>query len=164
LRADITQEAVANHLQCSALRVAFWTSAKWRSMTLEDVLGPGAHLVLYHGVLAGRHAWRSEVVPEPTQMVSQEDESALTPSGVPASSHYKTWAALLYRVFGVLPSSCSEHLPGLGDRSHQPVVLQRVQQLVERHRRRLQRRLLFLQDADYCSRCQVEKVQDELVW
>jgi hypothetical protein len=57
---------------------------------------PGSHLVLYHGVLAGRHAWRSEVVPEPPQTVAQEDESALTRSGVSASSHYKTWAALLH--------------------------------------------------------------------
>jgi hypothetical protein len=47
---------------------------------------PGSHLVLYHGVLAGRHAWRSEVVPEPPQTVAQEDESALTRSGVWASS------------------------------------------------------------------------------
>ena len=61
---------------------------------------PGSHLVLYHGVLAGRHAWRSEVVPEPPQTVAQEDESALTRRRIPASSHYKTWAALLYRVFG----------------------------------------------------------------
>jgi hypothetical protein len=69
---------------------------------------PGSHLVLYHGVLAGRHAWRSEVVPDPPHTVLQEDDSALTRSRVPASSHYKTWAALLFRVFGVAGWRCPQ--------------------------------------------------------
>jgi len=69
---------------------------------------PRSHVVLYHGVLAGRSSWRSEVVPDPPQTVSQEDASPLTSSRVAASSHYKTWAALLFRVFGVAGWRCPQ--------------------------------------------------------
>jgi hypothetical protein len=69
---------------------------------------PRSHVVLYHGVLAGRSSWRSEVVPAPPHTVSQEDASPLTSSRVPANSRYKTWAALLYRVFGVAGWRCPQ--------------------------------------------------------
>ena len=69
---------------------------------------PGTHHVLYHGVLAGRSAWRSEVVPSPPTGVPSEDVSSLTVSRSRRNAHYKTWAALLYRVFGVAGWRCPQ--------------------------------------------------------
>ncbi|MCB9674679.1 MAG: transposase [Alphaproteobacteria bacterium] len=67
---------------------------------------PRAHLVSYHGVLAGRSAWRSEVVPDPPVTVAAVDESALTPSGRVRRRYYRTWASLLWRVFRVAGWRC----------------------------------------------------------
>ncbi|MCB9694232.1 MAG: transposase [Alphaproteobacteria bacterium] len=58
---------------------------------------PRAHLVSYHGVLAGRSAWRSEVVPDPPVTVAAVDESALTPSGRVRRRYYRTWASSVWR-------------------------------------------------------------------
>jgi hypothetical protein len=83
---------------------------------------PGAHQVLYHGVLAGRSAWRSEVVPDPPVTVSSEDVSSLTPTRSRASAHYKTWAALLFRVFGVAGWRCPQCGGAMRLRAHAGVL------------------------------------------
>lgn len=67
---------------------------------------PRAHQVLYHGVLAGRSAWRAEVVPQPPDEHDEEDTAALTPSGKAMNPRYRTWAELLWRVFAVAGWRC----------------------------------------------------------
>ena len=61
---------------------------------------PRAHLVHYHGVFAGRSAWRREVVPAPPAFAPQRP--ALSKKATPVhNARYLTWAELLWRVFAV---------------------------------------------------------------
>jgi hypothetical protein len=61
---------------------------------------PRAHQVLYHGVLAGRSAWRREVVPEAPEQEEEPETDALSASPRRGRTRYRTWAWLLWRVFG----------------------------------------------------------------
>ena len=61
---------------------------------------PRAHLVHYHGVLAGRSARRREVVPTPPASAPQRP--ALSKNGKRGrDARTLTWAELLWRVFAV---------------------------------------------------------------
>ncbi len=74
---------------------------------------------------------------------------------------------LLFWVRGCpVPSlrSDSKYPTGLRNGTHQPVALECDQQLVKRHRRVLQRRLLLHQGVDHSDRRQIKKVEDEHVW
>ena len=61
---------------------------------------PRAHQVLYHGVLAGRSAWRREVVAEASEEEGEPETDALSASPRRGRTRYRTWAWLLLRVFG----------------------------------------------------------------
>ena len=63
---------------------------------------PRAHLVHYHGVLAGRSAWRREVVPDPPATARAQRPPLRKGAATPSRTHrYLTWAELLWRVFAV---------------------------------------------------------------
>jgi hypothetical protein len=77
-----------------------------------------------------------QVVPEPPHTVEKEDVSALTPSRAPSSSHYKTWAALLYRVFGVAGWRCPQCGGTMRLRAHAgPLSTERILKGLERSAR-----------------------------
>jgi hypothetical protein len=61
---------------------------------------PRAHQVLYHGVLAGRSGWRREVVPEAPEEEAGPETDALSASPTRGRTRYRTWAWLLWHVFG----------------------------------------------------------------
>ena len=73
---------------------------------------PRAHQVLYHGVLAGRSSWRREVVPEAPEEESGPETDALSASPKRGRTRYRTWAWLLWRVFGEAGWRC----PRCGER------------------------------------------------
>ncbi len=62
---------------------------------------PRAHLVHYHGVLAGRSAWRQEVVPTPPASIPAHWLFLWTRATPRWIARYLTWAELLWRVFAV---------------------------------------------------------------
>ncbi len=73
------------------------------------VPAPRFHLLRFHGVLAPRAAWRSQIVPGPTDDV-EHDAGAGGPSEVPVAvagspppsrSAGRSWSALLKRVFAI---------------------------------------------------------------
>jgi len=65
---------------------------------------PRHNLVVYHGVLAPRHRWRSQVVPpregEPAEGTAAE------PARRPRRSGWIPWSVLIFRTFGVDPLRC----------------------------------------------------------
>ncbi len=65
---------------------------------------PHCNLVVYHGVLAGRHRWRSLVVPPREE--EPEEEPASEPARRPRRSGWIPWSVLLLRTFGVLSLKC----------------------------------------------------------
>ncbi len=62
---------------------------------------PRAHLVHYHGVLAGRSAWRREVVPDPPASEPTHRPPLSTRATPRRDARYVPWAELLWRVFAV---------------------------------------------------------------
>ncbi|MCP4239275.1 MAG: hypothetical protein GY772_01825, partial [bacterium] len=63
---------------------------------------PRAHLIHYHGVLAGRSAWRREVVPNPSPCAEPVRPALSIPrSHRSTTSRYIPWAELLWGVFAV---------------------------------------------------------------
>jgi hypothetical protein len=67
---------------------------------------PRVNLVLYHGVLAPRAAWRAEVVRRQTPVVPADTSATETPVHAPAPSHHGSgsrWADLMRRAFGFDP-------------------------------------------------------------
>jgi hypothetical protein len=67
---------------------------------------PRAHLVQTHGVLAGRSAWRREVVSTPPAS-DPTHRAPLSNGSTPCrSARYLTWAELLWRVFAVDGCRC----------------------------------------------------------
>ncbi|MGE0445040.1 MAG: transposase [Vicinamibacterales bacterium] len=70
---------------------------------------PRINLVLYHGVLAPRSAWRTEVVRRYAQVVAADTGAAATPASEPAAPDDRArsrWAALMRRAFGVDVLAC----------------------------------------------------------
>jgi len=64
---------------------------------------PRVNLVLYHGVLAPRAAWRGEVVRRQTPVVPEDTSATETLVDAPAPSDYGSgsrWADLMRRAFG----------------------------------------------------------------
>jgi len=64
---------------------------------------PHCNLVVYHGVLAPRHRWRSHVVPPREE---ESGEEVAEPARRPRRSVWIPWSVLIFRTFGVSPLSC----------------------------------------------------------
>ena len=79
---------------------------------------PRISLVLYHGVLGARAAWRAAVVPrdtvqqgqarteDPSGHAAQGETDAVTPSGAERRARGRLWADLVRRVFGFDVLAC----------------------------------------------------------
>jgi len=70
---------------------------------------PRVNLVLYHGVLAPRAAWRAEVVRRQTPVVPADTSATETPVHAPAPSDHGSgsrWADLMRRAFGFDVLAC----------------------------------------------------------
>ena len=72
---------------------------------------PHVNLLLYHGVLAPRAAWRAEVVPQPAPSVDPETSDAPATNAPPSGRGWR-WADLMRRVFDmdVLVCACGGRL------------------------------------------------------
>jgi hypothetical protein len=70
---------------------------------------PRVNLVLYHGVLAPRAAWRAEVVRRQTPVVTTDAGATATPVPTPETSARpggRRWADLMRRAFGFDVLAC----------------------------------------------------------
>ena len=70
---------------------------------------PRVNLVLYHGVLAPRAAWRAVVVRRQTPAVTADTSAAETPVHTPEPSDHRSgsrWADLMRRAFGFDVLAC----------------------------------------------------------
>ena len=67
---------------------------------------PRINLVLYHGVLAPRAAWRAHVVPARIDEPSETSASDATAHGHGARPANRTWADLMQRSFGFDVLAC----------------------------------------------------------
>jgi hypothetical protein len=75
---------------------------EWLESGRRLVPAPRLHLLRFHGVLAPRAAWRSQIIPRLTAATSQETEARVTNTGpsavagsLPACSWGLSWSALL---------------------------------------------------------------------
>lgn len=71
---------------------------------------PRVNLVLSHGVLAPRAAWRPEVVPRPAAVAADAGAAADVPSTRASSATREAgrcWAALMRRAFGFDVLACT---------------------------------------------------------
>lgn len=68
---------------------------------------PHVNLVLYHGVLAPRAAWRRAIVPTPARpgAVGSVEATNGAPDGLPTGRGWR-WAALMQRVFALDVLAC----------------------------------------------------------
>ena len=74
---------------------------------------PGKNQVLYHGVLAARSAWRSQVVPGRRELSTSEvaARAAVVLTRTPSASkrpRWTPWEQLLYQAFEVRSRACPE--------------------------------------------------------
>ena len=70
---------------------------------------PRVNLVLYHGVLAPRAAWRADVVRRQTSVVPADTSATGTPVHAPSPSDHGSgsrWADLMRRAFGFDVLAC----------------------------------------------------------
>ena len=72
---------------------------------------PRVNLVLYHGVLAPRAAWRAEVVPRPAAIVATDASGSASPvppsePSAPRQEAGRRWAELMRRAFGFDVLAC----------------------------------------------------------
>jgi len=67
---------------------------------------PRVNLVLYHGVLAPRAAWRAEVVPRHAGMMSAADAPLPAAASVAPTPSNLSWAALMQRAFAIDVLAC----------------------------------------------------------
>ena len=89
---------------------------------------PRINLVLYHGVLAPRAAWRAHVVPARIDEPSETSASDATAHGHGARPTNRTWADLMQRSFGFDVLACP-HCSGrltLVALIHAPAVIERI--------------------------------------
>jgi len=77
-----------------------FTPLEFMERLAGQVPPPRAHLVHYPGVLAGRSAWRREVVATPPASDATH-RAPLSNNSPPRVARYLTWAELLRRVFAV---------------------------------------------------------------
>jgi hypothetical protein len=84
---------------------------------------PQVNLLLYHGVLAPRAAWRRQIVPTPSTVVAPTcatDEATTSTPGDTLIRRGWRWAALMQRVFAMDVLTC----PQCGGRLHLLALLE----------------------------------------